>query len=538
MGGVASTSCKVSTRLKGTIAKGGAVSSSKGVCKERIKLSKLALQRRDALAKAQRRYKDLQKTIAASITEFVVLHSSYPSDFEKLQETACDHEERKQQHDDEEDPRVVGEEEGNAHEMEDNAGQVEKQQEHDDEEEDSRAVLVKEQKEADDENKEDNNKDVAAGIKANVEKRGFLDALTELKEVESQFLPSDNEEFAHDVCKFLETDKVVPTQTAKGHKLIRSLTTRIRSSKLLSLARSRSSKIGSLSSDDEKDKMHSSTLKNLGAWEKQLYYLVEKVENEEKIGRVPEVKVAKQSVVNACNQIQQLRDQELQPQLVQLLRGLTKNWLAMSDRYQSQQIIMDEIVESLYSTPHTMFCDASHLHAADKLRTQLENWRAGFTEYVSSQKDYIKALDDWGRHPLPSFCEVKVPSLVANWLACFDKLSDVKTVIDVMDDLGRRVEKLVALQKKEHEHKSQVDTLKHKDWKIAEKIEQSSKTPNNLDYYRLRQRIKAEEEEYESSRKQTQEIAAKLVQTGFTSLFRSLDTFSRTVAQSYGAVSR
>ncbi|KAK9935687.1 hypothetical protein M0R45_022776 [Rubus argutus] len=536
MGGVASTSCKVSIpTLKGTIAVGGAVASAsrKGVCKERIKLSKLALQRRDALAKAQKRYKDLQKTIAASITEFVVVHSSHASDFAKLPETACDHEEKKQQHDDEEDPREVGEEEGNA-EMEDNAGQVEKQQEHDDEEEDSRAV-VKEQKEADDENKEDNNKDVAAGIKANVEKRGLLDAL---KEVEIQFLSSANEEIAKDVCQFLEIDKVVQTQTAKGHKLIRSLTTRIRSTKLLSLVRTRSSKIDSLPSDDEKDKKHSTTLENLGAWEKQLYYLVEKVENEEKIGRVPEVKVAGQSVVNACNQIQQLRDQELQPQLVELLRGLTQTWLAMSDRHQSQQMIMYEVVKSLYSPPQTMFCDASHLHAADKLRTQLENWRAGFTEYVSSQKDYIKALDDWGRHPLPSFCEVKVPSLVANWLACFDKLSDDKTVIDVMDDLGRRVEKLVELQKKEHEHKSQVDTLKHKDWKIAEKIGQSSKTPDNLDYYRLRQRIRVEEEEYEASRKQTQEIAAKLVQTGFTSLFRSLATFSRTVAQSYGAVSR
>lgn len=128
---------------------------------------------------------------------------------------------------------------------------------------------------------------------------------------------------------------------------------------------------------------------------------------------------------------------------------------------------------------------------------------------------------------------------MANWLACFDKLSDDKTVIDVMDDLGRRVEKLVELQKKEHEHKSHVDTLKHKDWKIAEKIGQSSKsTPDNLDYYRLRQRIKEEEEKYEASRKQTQEIAAKLVQTGFTSLFRSLAKFSRTVAQSYGAVGR
>ncbi|KAK9935689.1 hypothetical protein M0R45_022778 [Rubus argutus] len=77
-------------------------------------------------------------------------------------------------------------------------------------------------------------------------------------------------------------------------------------------------------------------------------------------------------------------------------------------------------------------------------------------------------------------------------------------------------------------------THKQKHWKIGQSIKM---TPDNLDY-RFRQCIKEEEGEYEASRKQTQQIAAKLVQIGFTSLIRSSATFSRTVTQSYDAVSR
>ncbi|KAL6187331.1 hypothetical protein ACLB2K_038731 [Fragaria x ananassa] len=157
--------------------------------------------------------------------------------------------------------------------------------------------------------------------------------------------------------------------------------------------------------------------------------------------------------------------------------------------------------EAKYTLPHRMVSNANHRNAAKKLKAQLQEWFVCFTNYVSSHKAYIRALHDCARHPLPAFCEETNNNALSlleleKWSSCLDKLfADVEL---------------------EGEHY---------------KTEKTSKTKDKS--YKLMQRIKEEEVEYEASRKETEKNAVILVQTGFTSLFGSLDEFSKSFAEKY-----
>ncbi|KAL6187195.1 hypothetical protein ACLB2K_043310 [Fragaria x ananassa] len=452
--------------------------SGKDACIERIKLTELALQRWKDFAAAYKTYNDLQSTMAKAITEFVRAHSS--DDPAERQEAACNGDQQKLEHNVEEDPHKA---------------------------------KKKKTKGADNAAAAGNNTH-AYSIEAKVE---------------------DPSSVFESLCKLLEIDTVqtqTTTKASSSNKLVARSLSRSFSFKFLSSAwRSHSSKVR-CSPSDAKDG-HSSTLKYLCAWEKQLYYLVERALDEEKTGGFHEVNVAKQSTVSAFNQIQQLKDKKLRPHLDQLLRSLTLNWKKNSDWYSAQVQIMSQIIVK-YTRPRRLSSDVPHWRAAKKFKAQLEEWLACFANYVSSHKAYIKALHDLARHPLPAFCEDNNDNnnsyalpLLDKWSSCLDKLFADVTVTKAIGDLATKVGELVELQNKEYVHKSQVDQLKGE----QRKIEQSRKAKDKSD--KLTQRIKEEEVQYEASRKETEENAMNLIQKGFTSLFGSLDEFSKSFAEKY-----
>lgn len=494
---------------------GVASSSGKSVCQERIQLSRLAIQQWDAFVKAQKNYNDLlEEKIAASITEFVVAYSSDSA--AKLQDSTLGghHEEKNQKHDADQESRST--EKNQKHDADQKTRSTKKNQKHD---VDQKSRTVRENDE-----KMDHDKGAA---NANVEEKGLLKLA--LKQVEDQFKKasvSGSTVYKLLVTELTSTDDQGKT-TTKGHE--NSKLPRSSSTKFLFLARSRSTKVRSLACDD------CSTVEKLHAWEKHLRFEVKRVENEEKIGGGLEVEIAQESAVSAFNKIQKLRDDELQPQLAKLLKGLKDNWTVMLECHETQNKIMSDMVQS-YSEPQGMCCDASHLIATVKLKTQVQNWRAGFTSYISSQKAYIKSLDDWSKHSIPSFCKGKDNNgrtpLLADWLACLHELPD-KAVVSAMDEFDKQVEKLVEQQKKERALKSQVDKLNEQICRLVPKTEASSSS-NKLN--ELRKRLTKEEEAYQTSKKNTQDIAANVVRVRFTSVFQSLAEFSKIVAKKYGEI--
>ncbi|KAL0802119.1 hypothetical protein Bca101_057295 [Brassica carinata] len=163
----------------------------------------------------------------------------------------------------------------------------------------------------------------------------------------------------------------------------------------------------------------SSTLEKLYAWEKKLY---REVKGEEKLRSIYEEKckslkkmdthgaeatkieatrayirkllmkidISIRSVDSISRRIHKLRDEELQPQLTQLIHGLIRMWRAMLKCHQKQfQAIMESKVRSVKANT------VSSSKAFLDLEMELRDWCSNFNEWVITQKRYVQSLNRW-----------------------------------------------------------------------------------------------------------------------------------------------
>ncbi|KAK4401374.1 protein ALTERED PHOSPHATE STARVATION RESPONSE 1 [Sesamum angolense] len=213
---------------------------------------------------------------------------------------------------------------------------------------------------------------------------------------------------------------------------------------------------------------HSLTLGRLYAWEKKLY---EEVKDGDSIRRIYERKcnhlrnqdvrgdegltvdktraavkdlysrilVAIRSAETISNQIDKLRDEELEPQMRELLQGMMGTWKIMLESHEIQNKIIFE-AKTFTCPSYGKFCNESHRLATLQLETELVNWRACFIEYIAAQKGYIEALHGWlskfvapevefysrGRNSAPP-CQSNGPPILKvchDWLDSMNKLPD------------------------------------------------------------------------------------------------------------------
>ncbi|XP_038997599.1 protein ROLLING AND ERECT LEAF 2-like [Hibiscus syriacus] len=263
--------------------------------------------------------------------------------------------------------------------------------------------------------------------------------LEALKDVEDHFLRAY--ESGLDVCRMLEANRVqlqsgLEELKESSNKLIRSITwsrsplSRSSSCKSLVSCSSRSSSTWTeLKTDMFHDYggmesgSHSLTLGRLYAWEKKLYEEVKAADQtrktyDQKCSQMrnrnakrdglysgdktrAEVKdlhsrisVAIRSAETISGRIEKLRDEELQPQLIELLHGLMRNWKIMMELHETQNRIMFEVT-SFNCPTYGKFCNDSHRLATLQLVEELHNWRSCFAAYLSAQKAYIEALSRW-----------------------------------------------------------------------------------------------------------------------------------------------
>ncbi|PRQ37223.1 hypothetical protein RchiOBHm_Chr4g0400181 [Rosa chinensis] len=180
---------------------------------------------------------------------------------------------------------------------------------------------------------------------------------------------------------------------------------------------------------------HQSTLDRLYAWEKKLY---EEVKSGEKVRMTydkklkqlrnqdvkgydqsalektrvsirdlhTKMKVSIHSVEAISKRIETLRDEELQPQLSELVQGLARMWKVMAECHQTQKRSLDEAKLLLAGTPSKLeakrlsssssVTDPNRLaRSAANLETELRNWRAYFESWITSQRSYVHALTGW-----------------------------------------------------------------------------------------------------------------------------------------------
>ncbi|GAV62194.1 DUF632 domain-containing protein/DUF630 domain-containing protein [Cephalotus follicularis] len=439
--------------------------------------------------------------------------------------------------------------------------------------------------------------------------------LEALKDVEDHFVRAYDSGL--DVSKMLETNRVLlqsglEEMKENSNSLIRSITLNRSTSsgssfcKSLLTSSSKSSSTWTEFTHDLFDDFrgmeagsHSSTLGRLYAWEKKLYEEVKagdrtrrnyerkrsqlrnqdaRVDGLHPVDKMrAEIKnlhtrilVAVRSAESISEKIEKMRDEELHPQLVELLHGLMRNWKIMLESHETQNRIMFEVT-SFNCPSYGKFCNDFHRLATLQLEAELHNWRACFAEYVSTQKAYIEALDGWLKkfiapevelysNTRPSIppCRVNGPPLLVlchNWLACIEKLPD-KSVTCAMKSFGKDIRALWVQQGQEQQQKRKVDGLaKELDGKEMEfrrvesrilapkisehesdinfrnQIEYLADRKNQLDMFR--KRLDAEKENHISSMEETQQITVNGFQTGFCSIFEFLAKFSKASVKMY-----
>lgn len=245
---------------------------------------------------------------------------------------------------------------------------------------------------------------------------------------------------------------------------------------------------------------HQSTLDKLYAWEKKLYQEVKageriRIAYDKKCAQLKnhdakgddhsyldktrnairdlhtQIKVSIHSVEAVSKRIETLRDQELQPQLLELIQGLSRMWKVMAECHQTQKRTLDEAKILLAGTPSKPKkytpANASEPHrlarSATNLESELQNWKSCFELWVTSQKSYIHAITGWllrcigsnsnntTKFPFSPRRSSEAPPMLTvciQWARLLDSINEVP-VLDGLDFFAAGVGSLYVQQLKE-----------------------------------------------------------------------------------------
>ncbi|PRQ26578.1 hypothetical protein RchiOBHm_Chr6g0296121 [Rosa chinensis] len=340
----------------------------------------------------------------------------------------------------------------------------------------------------------------------------------------------------------------------------------------------------------------SSTLEKLHAWEKKLY---KEVKDEEKLRVVYEkeckrlkrlddhgaesakIDAAQASVrklltkINVCiravdtisSRIHKLRDEELLPQVTELIHGLIRMWKSMLKCHQKQfQAIMESRIRSLKGNAGLR--KDSGLKATLELEMELLSWCSNFNNWVNTQKSYVQSLNGWllrcinsepeetadgvapfspsriGAPPIFVICNdwfqaMEIISQQAVADAMYDFASTLHQLWDRQDeaqrqrvkaenlskDLENRLKKLgMERMRREHGHAASSDKSARS--KTTSESGVSALDDLKVDLDSMRKRFSEEKARHKEAIKMVNSAASNSLQTGLIPIFEALGSFT------------
>lgn len=198
------------------------------------------------------------------------------------------------------------------------------------------------------------------------------------------------------------------------------------------------------------------------------------------------IRIAIQVVDKVSDKINKLRDEELWPQLNELIQGLSRMWRSMLECHHYQCLAIGEAKRLDAIASHKHFSDA-HLEATLQLEHELLNWTLSFSCWVSAQKGYVRALNNWlmkcllyvpeetddGIAPF-SPGRIGAPPIFVicnHWSQAFERVSE-KEVVDCMRDFATNVLQLWERDKVELRQKMMVNKDMERQVKNLEREDQ------------------------------------------------------------------
>ncbi|KAK8959505.1 hypothetical protein KSP40_PGU021095 [Platanthera guangdongensis] len=344
----------------------------------------------------------------------------------------------------------------------------------------------------------------------------------------------------------------------------------------------------------------SSTLEQLYMWEKKLY---KEVKDEEKLrffydreytrlkaldGRGAEsgkidatrvtinklttkISITIKSVYAISRRIHKLRDEELRPQLVELIHGLIRMWSSMLDCHQRQ-------FQAIFEASSQKFLFKSippqslPTKATSELEIELMNWCTCFSNWIRAQKAYIESLNGWlmkwllhekedtpnGITPFsPSKIGAPAIFIVSNdWHHIIEKTSEDE-VLAAMHSFATNLHRLCESQDEEQRQKLKAEYLS-KDFERRLKALQKQKMENEhpcephikitvsapdnnipdlnggmVDLDLMQKRLDEEKAKHVNAMKQIHEVASCSLKTGLIPIFEALEDYSSETLKLY-----
>lgn len=103
-----------------------------------------------------------------------------------------------------------------------------------------------------------------------------------------------------------------------------------------------------------------------------------------------QMKVALHAVDSIAKRIERLRDEELQPQLVELLQGLIRMWKVMLECHHAQYITI-----SLAYHTKNLRTGPAQKDVHTQLQHEIECFESSFRDWIDAHRSYVDALNGW-----------------------------------------------------------------------------------------------------------------------------------------------
>ncbi|KAJ6709359.1 FAMILY PROTEIN putative (DUF630 AND DUF632)-RELATED [Salix koriyanagi] len=440
---------------------------------------------------------------------------------------------------------------------------------------------------------------------------GARDLQEVVKEIRDEFETASG--YGKEVALMLEVSKL-PYQYQQRSTLLKVILSRVLylvsshpparpsariSSRTMKIAKAYSEESGN--EFDMRRKNLSSTLQELYAWEKKLY---KEVKDEERLRVIYEKECKRLQIldergaesskidatqasirklltkINVCiravdaisSKIHKLRDEELQPQITELIHGLIRMWKSMLRCHQKQfQAIMASKVRSLKARRD------SGLKATIELEVELINWCTCFNNWINTQKSYVKSLNGWllrclhqepeetadGIMPFsPSRIGAPPIFVICNdWYQAIDGISE-QGVENAMLGFTSSLHQLGEQQDEEQQQRIKAEyltkdfekrlkTLRMEKGRIEKELDSSSnktmsKVPSEsgisplddlkVDLDSMRKKLEEERVRHKEAAKLVHDAASSSLQAGLVPIFQALGKFTSEVLKAHEEV--
>ncbi|GJM90344.1 hypothetical protein PR202_ga06615 [Eleusine coracana subsp. coracana] len=163
------------------------------------------------------------------------------------------------------------------------------------------------------------------------------------------------------------------------------------------------------------------------------------------------------SVDNVSRRIAAVRDDELLPQLTQLVRALARMWRVITEAHREMKRTADEAAALLSSSrpdtdggfrgPSPPPGPTRAAAAAGALVAELRSWRAALEAWAESQRAYAAALWGWARSCVEGG-EDDMPRLIVAWARAVESI-DVEAATRALDAVAAEAAAVVAAAKRQ-----------------------------------------------------------------------------------------